>query len=228
MWVLPLKIFDIGWFRRANPVITHVLNGSGSTLKRSRRSTTKEMRFLARFVPLEALQGGLLSPLRSVAGSLGVELRNPKWTSYGALELDIFCPTRADLDVFLAATCPIAKPEFVTDLNRAPEHLTDNQILARARGLFSAERYWECHEVLEGLWRQKQGDEKRFLQGVILVCAAFVHHQKGQESVGLGILSRAARQLNLPFETYEGIDVPRLEREVQRMLDQRTFLIFSL
>jgi hypothetical protein len=186
------------------------------------------MRFLVRFVPPEALQGGLLTSLRRVAGSLGVELRNPKWTSYDALELDIFCRTRADLDVFLVATSPIAKPEFVTDLNRAPEHLTDKQILAKARGLFSAERYWECHEVLEGLWRQKQGDEKRFLQGVILVCAAFVHHQKGQESVGLGILSRAARQLDLPFETYGGIDVPRLEQQVKRILDQRRFLNFSI
>jgi hypothetical protein len=186
------------------------------------------MRFLVRLVPQEALRDGLLGAVRSVARLVGVEPRNPKWTSYGALELDIFCPTRGDLDVFLAAVGPIAKPEFVTDLNRAPEHSTDKQILANARGLFNSERYWECHEVLEGLWRQKQGEEKRFLQGVILVCAAFVHHQKGEETVGLGVLGRAARQLDFPQDVYGGIDVARLKQHVLRMLGQRKFLSISI
>jgi hypothetical protein len=215
-------------FQTANSVITHVVKCSGSTLKHSRESASEEMRFLVRFVPLEALHVGLLGPMRSIARSVGVEPRNPKWTSYGALELDIFCPTRADLDLFLAAASPIAKPEFVTDLNRAPEHLTDKQILARARELFDSERYWECHEVLEGLWRQKQGEEKRFLQGVILVCAAFVHHQKREESVALSVLERAARQLDFPSGECGGIDVLRIDQEVRQMLETRKFSNFTI
>jgi hypothetical protein len=186
------------------------------------------MRFLVRFAPPEALHGGLLGPIRSVARSVRVEARNPKWTSYGALELDIFCPTRADLDLFLAAASPIANPEFITDLNRAPEHLTDKQIFARARALFDSERYWECHEVLEGLWRQKQGEEKRFLQGVILVCAAFVHHQKREESVALEVLSRAARQLDFPSREYGGIDILRINQDVRQIQETRRFSNFII
>jgi uncharacterized protein len=165
---------------------------------------------------------------RSLAKSVGVDVRNPKWTSYGALEIDVFSPSRADFDVFLSVISPLAGLEFVHDLNLAPPHKTDLEIVAEARGLFNGERYWECHEVLEGLWRQKHGEEKRFLQGVILVCAAFVHHQKDQDDVGLGILKRAAPLLKHPDPKYKGLDVIAMERNVSAVLASRDFLSFRV
>ena len=163
-----------------------------------------------------------------MAKSVGVETRNPKWTSSGALELDVFCPTYADFEIFLATAKPIAATEFVTDLNRAPEYLTEDEALSKARILFNAERYWECHEVLEGLWRQKQGDEKRTLQGLILVCAAYVHHQKGEEGVAVGVLGRAAKLLESPVQTYGAFDVTKVRGEVLRMLETRTLVGFRI
>ncbi len=155
-------------------------------------------------------------------------MRNPKWTTYGALELDLFCNVRSDLDLFLAAANPLAEPEFVTDLNKAAEHMSDDEILAKARCLFNAERYWECHEVLEGLWRQKHGFEKRFLQGVILVCAAFVHHQKGKDEVALGVLKRAASQLDFPAAEYGGLRPSELSQKVREMLRKGRLTGFRL
>lgn len=38
--------------------------------------------------------------------------------------------------------------------------------------LFNAGLFFDCHEYLEGVWREKQGDDKTFLQGVIQVAAA--------------------------------------------------------
>jgi len=169
-----------------------------------------------------------LSSMRALARSVGVEARNPKWTSYGALELDIFSPTAADFETFLAAAAPIARPEFVTDLNRAPEHSADEVILSKARRLFNAERYWECHEVLEGLWRQKQGDEKRLLQGLILLCAAYVHHQKGEGDVALGVLARSERLLPFTHQTYGPFDVLRIRREVKLMQASRRLIVFAI
>jgi uncharacterized protein len=186
------------------------------------------LRFLVRFAPSEASRGVFLESARALAKSVGVEARNPKWTSYGALEVDIFCPSSADLEIFVAIAQPLAKPEFITDLNRAPEHMTDDEILSKARGLFNAERYWECHEVLEGLWRQKQGEEKRLLQGIILVCAAFIHHQKGEDAVALSVLRRGANQLDFPRTKYGGFDVPNVKKEVQRMLTLRRFKDFRV
>ena len=157
--------------------------------------------------------------MKALARSVGVEARNAKWTSYGALELDIFCPTAADFETFLAAARPITRTEFVTDLNRAPEHLTDDEIVARARRLFNAERYWECHEVLEGLWRQKQGGEKRVLQGMILVCAAFVHHQKGEEEVALSVLRRGAKMLESPPNDTGVLNMSMIRNKTLRVLE---------
>lgn len=166
--------------------------------------------------------------MKTLARSVGVEARNPKWASYGALELDIFSPTAADLETFLAAAKPIAKAEFVTDLNRVPEYLTDNEVLLKARRLFNAERYWECHEVLEGLWRQKQGDEKRLLQGIILICAAFVHHQKGEDDVAVRVLDRSAKLLASPLLEYGPLDLPRMRNEVQLILKTHRLTRFTI
>jgi hypothetical protein len=166
--------------------------------------------------------------VKVVAKSVGVVVRNPKWTSYGALELDVFCPTEADLETYLAATRPILGTEFVTNLNLAPEHLTDYEILSKARGLFNTERYWECHEVLEGLWRQRQGDEKRMLQGMILVCAAYVHHQKGEEGVALGVLVRGAKLLESSVQRYGAFDLSKVRNEVQRRIESGTLTGFRI
>jgi hypothetical protein len=186
------------------------------------------LRFLVRLVAPETHQDALLSTVRALARSAGAESRNPKWTSYGALELDIFCPTRADFDLFLTVIQPIAELEFVRDLNLAAPYRTEEELFSEARDYFNGERYWECHEALEGIWRLKQGEEKRYLQGVILVCAAFVHHQKGEDEVALGVLRRAANQLEFPAEEYGGFSVPNLAARVRGILEKKQFSNFRL
>ena len=123
---------------------------------------------------------------------------------------------------------PLAKLEFIRDLNVAPPHKTDAETFSEARRLFNEERYWECHEVLEGIWRGKQGEEKRLLQGIILVCAAFVHHQKGEDSVALGVLRRAIPQLELSSRSYGGFDVTALKKNAMRVLDGGRFSNFRV
>lgn len=186
------------------------------------------MRFLVRLVAARVPRKNLLEAVRAIARTLGAEPRNPKWTSYGALELDIFCPTKADFDLFLAAVIPIAEPEFTRDLSLAPAHKEEVELFSEARELFNAERYWECHEVLEGIWRLKQGDQKRLLQGIILVCAAFVHHQKGEEAVALGVLRRAANQLEFGALEYGGFSLSGLRKNVQEILRNNRFSNFRV
>ena len=48
------------------------------------------MRFLVRMKAKGVPRERLLGSTKAVARDLGVECRNPKWTSYGALELDVF------------------------------------------------------------------------------------------------------------------------------------------
>jgi uncharacterized protein len=166
--------------------------------------------------------------VKSIGGSLGVDVRNPKTTSRGSVELDAFAPTAADFDLFLAAVGPLCKVEYWRDLNEAPLHLSDEEVVTEARGYFSSERYWECHESLEGLWRRKSGDEKNFLQGLILVCAAFVHHQKGEDEVARSVLKRGARQLVYPDPTYRGITVKGVSDHVAPILAGGPFVPFEI
>ncbi|SRR5712692_2877458 len=186
------------------------------------------MRFLVRFAESGLPKDRMLTSVRALGRSLGADARNPKWTSYGALELDIFCATEADFKLFLAAVSPVFKTEFVRDLNNAPTHEPEAQLFAESRDFFNAERYWECHEVLENVWRIKQGSEKRLLQGIILVCAAFVHHQKGEEEIGLSVLRRAAKQLDFPSPKYAGIDLIALRANVQSILEKKKFSNFRV
>jgi predicted metal-dependent hydrolase len=85
-------------------------------------------------------------------------------------------------------------------------------------GYFNSERFWECHETLESVWRPAVGEEKKLVQGIILVCAALVHEQRGERDVGLGIYRRALPQIAWREKTYHGIDVPRLRKNVERSL----------
>jgi uncharacterized protein len=186
------------------------------------------MRYLVRMDPSGGLNDRLLPSLRIVAKLVGVEVRNPKRTSYGALELDIFAPSGADFEMFLAAAEPLGTLEFASDLNVAPPHLSDVQLFQEARLYFNSERYWECHETLERAWRLMAGKEKLYVQGIILVCAAFVHHQKGEGEVALGVLDRAMKQLNLETRLFHGIDVNSLRRHVERIFSSGRFETFRI
>lgn len=186
------------------------------------------MRFLVRFLPTNWYQEEFLGTVRSVARGVGVDTRNPKWTSRGSLELDVFAQSKGDFLLFLAAAEPIGIVEFWRDLNVAPKHMEREQLASEARAYFNAERYWECHEILEALWRTLTGEEKLFVQGIILVCAAFVHHQKAEDEIAMGVLERAAAQLGWKERLYLGIDVDSLRLNVSDVLGTRRFSTFKI
>jgi uncharacterized protein len=187
------------------------------------------MRFLVRLIPRDADRAAFLSAIRSIAGNLGEKAVNAKWTSYGALEIDIFAPSRQDFDVIMAAIAPLVeKVEFAKDLQEVPPFLPKDQAIDEAVALFNAERFWEAHEVLESLWRVAEGSEKKVLQGLILVCAAFVHHQKGEDMVALGVARRALPLLVWTDPIYYVIDVARVREMVTRMVEDEALSLFRL
>src|SRR5215472_15074175 len=98
------------------------------------------LRFLVRLSPQETSRESLLTTVRSLARSVGAEARVPKWTSKGALEVDIFCPSKSDFDLFLSVLRPVADTEFVRDLNVAPQYKTESELYEEARDYFNSER----------------------------------------------------------------------------------------
>jgi len=185
-------------------------------------------RSLIRLVPDEGARAAFLAAIKSIGGSLGVAVKHPRWTSYGALEVDVFTPSVQDFDFFVATLEPLAKVEFTKNLDEVPPFKPKAEVLAEAVRYFNSERYWECHETLESVWRPAKGEEKRLVQGVILVCAALVHEQRGEREVALGIYRRALPQISWPERRYYGIDVPGLRKNVERSLAEGELLPFKV
>jgi len=90
------------------------------------------------------------------------------------------------------------------------------EALREAWRLFQEGEYFEAHEVLEEAWRQAEGEERRFLQGLILLAAAL--HQAKSGRKGLRNLRKAeGKLLGLP-SPYLGLDwQPRLEQARRRL-----------
>jgi len=82
--------------------------------------------------------------------------------------------------------------------------------LARAGRLFDAGLYFEVHELLERHWIRAEGAERRALQGVIQVAAAFHHQAHGNRegaasllAEGLAKLEGTERALPLPLAGWQ-------------------------
>ncbi len=187
------------------------------------------MRFLARVVPLrERPREATLGIVRSLARYLGAEVKNPKWTSYGALEVDVFVPSQQDSLLLHAALAPLAKIEFWRNLDEPPHFTAREQVVEEARSFFNAERFWESHETLEALWRNTRGEEKELQQGLILVAAAYVHLQKDEPKVALGIFRRALPQLRWKEGHYLGIDIEAVRKQVEAIVKSGRPEIFRI
>ena len=186
------------------------------------------VRHLVRMRPPGGSEAVPLSSIRALGTSVGADVRSPKWTSGGSLEIDVFTPSRPDFDLFLALVEPLGDVEFARDLGAPQPYLTEDQVFEEARRYFNSERYWECHEVLEVAWRAMSGMEKAYVQGIILVCAAFVHHQKGEDAVALGVMRRALGSIGIMKTTFRGIDSDLLRTNVELILQSGDFRPFTI
>jgi hypothetical protein len=97
-----------------------------------------------------------------------------------------------------------------------------------ARSLFNDERYWECHEVLEGVWKLSSGSEKELLQGIILTCAGFVHAQKDENDICFSILDRSLAKLQTLNGIFYGIDIDGFKQRVADILASKNIQYFKI
>jgi predicted metal-dependent hydrolase len=96
--------------------------------------------------------------------------------------------------------------------------LIPGEVIAEARSLFNEQRFWEVHEVLEGLWKKAAGSEKQLLQGIILTAAALVHAQKDETAVIFTMLNDAARRFEKQPASYYGLDVRHFTRALKKAI----------
>jgi len=92
---------------------------------------------------------------------------------------------------------------------------------ARQRGieLFNAQEFYECHEVLEDVWRPTQGEERFFLQALIHFAVGFYHHQRGNQAGAERQLRKGLRKFAGYLPVFQGIETARLYTEVRHALE---------
>ena len=107
-------------------------------------------------------------------------------------------------------------------------------MVEEAKEMFNDERFWECHEILEKVWmdvgaKEALSPEVKLLQGMILVAAAFVHHQRAEDDVALSVLRRAAKKMEAwQEEAYLTLNINALKAEVKKILDSNQVARFLL
>ncbi|GGR86981.1 DUF309 domain-containing protein [Deinococcus sedimenti] len=83
----------------------------------------------------------------------------------------------------------------------------------RGAALFACGEWWEAHEAWEGPWMTARGDDRVFLQALILLAAA-LHKRWAHGSLTHRNYDKALRYLDaLPAE-YAGVDLAQLRSDV--------------
>lgn len=91
---------------------------------------------------------------------------------------------------------------IVPELSQPGDRAQRNRALSdQAVAHWNAGEFWEAHEAWEHLWHRLEGDEKRFIQGLIQFAAALFHFDRGFFAGGFVRLMDAAREKT---EAYRG------------------------
>ncbi len=91
--------------------------------------------------------------------------------------------------------------------------VTESGDFRRGAALFARGEWWEAHEAWERPWLTARGDDRAFLQALILLAAA-LHKRWAHGSLTHRNYGKALRYLDaLPGE-YAGVDLARLRADV--------------
>lgn len=85
--------------------------------------------------------------------------------------------------------------------------------------LFNAGEFWHAHEAWEPVWMGLEGEDKVFLQGLIMAAAMMHQYRRGIER---GVANHWANvQERIPADTPSrwGLDVARLLRDLAAIAD---------
>ena len=161
---------------------------------------------------------------RDLASDMNVSIRLAR-VATKFIEFDV-AAEKEDLDALVEKLSPIGIIDNVRHV--VEEHIDKEQGIIDGIFYFNNERFWECHEAFEGVRNQCYGREKELVQGIILAAVAFAHEQADEESVGIGMLSRALEKLGTSPSEYHSIDVDRIRTKCVEMQQANKLTIFEI
>lgn len=125
---------------------------------------------------------------------------------------------RTDDPTFFGPISTVGSLIRLEELNEVSDFISKEKAVMSSIFLFNMERYWKSHEVLEGVWMDSKGQAKNLLNGIILVDAAYVHLQKGENAVFFSILNRSLEKFKDYPEYFYDIDMEIFLKDVDRII----------
>ena len=176
-----------------------------------------------KYLPQDA--SSILSLSRNILQDYKIIIRDARIATH-FVELDMSIPATLEIEKIKSKLSGIGS---IVEMDRIVETDLDKKIsLKMARELFNNEKYWKTHEVLEGTWKHTQGDERALLNGIILVAAALVHYQKGEQAICISIMKRALVKLNNSYGNYHDIDIDSLKTQVTNIVNSSKVSSFKI
>ena len=176
------------------------------------------------FLPSDA--NLILKKTRELTQSIEIIIRDCR-ISTKFIELDISIPKTYEVDKVLNLLKTISSIKELIEVKE--RHFPKNEAINNARVLFNEEKYWWSHEALEMIWKESHGEEKQLLNGLILVCAAFVHYQKDEYNVCLSILERSMIKFSTVKKSiYYGINIDEIKKRITKILQSKEIVLFKI
>jgi predicted metal-dependent hydrolase len=92
------------------------------------------------------------------------------------------------------------------------------QLLERGIALYNAGEFFECHEVLEALWRADSSEYRDLYQGLIKAAVTFYHAQRGNFAGAGKVLQSSLRQLRPYLNRQTPLELAAFVQALERAL----------
>jgi hypothetical protein len=175
----------------------------------------------------------VLTYIRSILSDFtNIEIRDIRISSY-FIEIDL---SLYNFEQNLVPNTIISRLKTVSSLLYCdnlsePElkpNLTKGNFIDHAILLFNIERFWKSHEVLENIWKESTGIEKRILNGIILIDAAYVHYQKNEIDIFVSILKRSLDKLQESVGMFYSLNLDEIKINVNKIIKENYYHTFKI
>jgi hypothetical protein len=160
-----------------------------------------------------------------------VIVRDIRISSY-FIEIDVITKDnttiRLDDLTFYRPISTVGELIYLEELNELPDLISSEKAVMSSIFLFNMERYWKSHEVLEGVWKGSEGQTKNLLNGLILVDAAYVHLQKGENAIFYSILNRSLEKFKEYPKYFYDIDMEVLIKDIKKIILNKSTSIIKI
>ena len=168
----------------------------------------------------------ILKKSRELTNALEIIIRDCR-IAHNFIELDLSLEKKENIDKVLNSLKKISSTKEIIEVKE--RHLSKENAIKSAVVFFNDEKYWWSHEALEMVWKEAVGQEKQLLNGLILICAAYVHFQKNENNICFSILERAmVKFLNLKDSNYYGININKIKIIIREILENKKILTFKI